>query len=110
MALERPCRRLLASARRVSLLTRRVSLLTIVCCLLLSGCTRNSSVNAVRYRIFCVKNKDSYTVDIGTRSLEDMRIVYGPDVCMLGKEFDALEQAVEELHRQGGIGNSCKCK
>lgn len=89
---------------------RRLSLLMIVLCLLLVSttletvCIHASSFKGVQYRIFCVNNK----LDIGTRSLEDMRLVYGASVCVLA-EFDVLEQAQEDLRRRGGVGAACKC-
>ncbi len=58
-----------------------------------------------KYKLYCVNGK----VEIGTRTLEDIKWARGEDVCMLAS-FDNLSEAEEAANHYGGIGADCSCQ
>ena|SRR2546428_6506407 len=57
-----------------------------------------------KYKVYCVNGK----IEIGTRTLEEMKAARGNQVCLKGS-FDSFDEAIDASRRQGGVGSACSC-
>jgi hypothetical protein len=77
--------------------------------LMTCGCARVSSAETEKvasknvYRVFCVNGK----IEVGSRTVEQMKAVRGPNVWQV-KEAEHLLEAQQSASHLGGIGQVCQ--